>query len=281
MISVVDSVATDTWLFPILKQLLPEDSLRALEPGAGRSLWRAVVDGSLLTDGDVLEALSARTRFRIATDLLVSSQACEAVSERLARKFGILPLAISESTLDIATSNPYDLDCEKTLSFATARTVRMCLAPPDRIQQRIEEVYAPVDRVSKLLDKAARPVIQPVIERHDDTDERVDEKEVERPVIKLVDHIVAEGIAVGASDIHLEAGENGIAVRYRIDGMLKEVMLLPKAVGVPLVSRIKIMSQMDIADRLRPQGGRARVAINGVASICAFLRCPRPTAKRS
>jgi type II secretory ATPase GspE/PulE/Tfp pilus assembly ATPase PilB-like protein/8-oxo-dGTP pyrophosphatase MutT (NUDIX family) len=74
---------------------------------------------------------------------------------------------------------------------------------------------------------------------------------------------VAEGIATGASDIHLEAGESGIAVRYRIDGMLKEVMVLPKAVGVPLVSRIKIMSQMDIADRLRPQGGRARVAING------------------
>ena len=243
MTSVVDSVATDTWLYPILKELLPEDSLRALEPAA-RSLWRAVVDGSLLTDRDVLEALSARTHFRIATDLLVSSQACETVPEWLSRKFGILPMAISESILDIATSNPYDLDCEKTLSFATARTVRMCLAPPDRFQQRIEEVYAPVARVSKLLDKAAKPAVQPVIERHDDTDERVDEKEAERPVIKLVDHIVAEGIAVGASDIHLEAGENGIAVRYRIDGMLKEVMLLPKAVGVPLVSRIKIMSQM-------------------------------------
>src|SRR2546429_9177740 len=96
MISVVDSVATDTWLFPILKQLLPEDSLRALEPGAGRSLWRAVVDGSLLTDGDVLEALSARTRFRIRPDLPRSSQACAPVSERLARHFGILPLSISE-----------------------------------------------------------------------------------------------------------------------------------------------------------------------------------------
>ena len=101
------------------------------------------------------------------------------------------------------------------------------------------------------------------MEKSEDTEAELDEKQVERPVIKLVDHIVAEGIAAGASDIHLEAGESGIAVRYRIDGMLKEVMVLPKAVGVPLVSRIKIMSQMDIADRLRPQGGRARVAING------------------
>jgi type II secretory ATPase GspE/PulE/Tfp pilus assembly ATPase PilB-like protein/8-oxo-dGTP pyrophosphatase MutT (NUDIX family) len=261
--SAADTVPTDRWLVPVLKELLPDSSLKVVESAGGPSYWRAAVDKALITDDEVLAALSTRTRFRIATDLLVSSQARDRVSERLARRFGILPLAISESTLDIATSNPYDLDCEKTLAFATARTVRMCLAAPDRIQERIEEVYAPVDRVSRMLDNAGKAAVPHVLEKADDTETTLDEKEVERPVIKLVDHIVAEGIAAGASDIHLEAGETGIAVRYRIDGMLKEVMVLPKAVGVPLVSRIKIMSQMDIADRLRPQGGRARVAING------------------
>lgn len=259
----VDSVATDRWLVPILTEILPERSLQALEPPLGASYWRAAVEKALVTDEEVLEALSARTRFRIATDLLVSSDARDKVPEWLARRFGILPLAISQSTLDIATSNPYDLDCEKTLAFATARTVRMCLATPERIRERIEEVYAPVERVSRLLDRAGKSSEPHVIEKAEDTDASLNEKQVERPVIKLVDHIVAEGITAGASDIHLEAGESGIAVRYRIDGMLKEVMVLPKAVGVPLVSRIKIMSQMDIADRLRPQGGRARVAING------------------
>ncbi|MDQ6872900.1 MAG: Flp pilus assembly complex ATPase component TadA, partial [Gemmatimonadota bacterium] len=136
-------------------------------------------------------------------------------------------------------------------------------ASPARIQERIEEVYAPVERLNRMIGRTEASRIQPVVERADATENVLDEKQVERPVIKLVDHIVAEGISAGASDIHLEAGEGGIAVRYRIDGMLKEVMVLPKAVGVPLVSRIKIMSQMDIADRLRPQGGRARVAING------------------
>ncbi|MEP6857278.1 MAG: ATPase, T2SS/T4P/T4SS family [Gemmatimonadales bacterium] len=258
-----DIVPTDRWLVPVLKELLPDSSLKVVESAGGPSYWRAAVDKALVTDDEVLAALSTRTRFKIATDLLVSSQARDRVSERLARRFGILPLAISESTLDIATSNPYDLDCEKTLAFATARTVRMCLASPDRIQERIEEVYAPVDRVSKMLGRAENSELRHVIEKPEDTESQLDEKQAERPVIKLVDHIVAEGIAAGASDIHLEAGETGIAVRYRIDGMLKEVMVLPKAVGVPLVSRIKIMSQMDIADRLRPQGGRARVAING------------------
>src|SRR6266550_1139691 len=263
MASVIDSAATDYWLLPLLAELLPQTAIDQIESSAKGSYWRSAVENGLATDDDILDLLATRTHCRIASDLVVSSPACEAVPEKLAHKFGILPLSISESFLDIATANPYDIDCEKTLAFAASRTVRICLAAPKRIQERIEEVYAPVDRVSKLLVKAGSSPARHVIEKADDTEPQLDEKQAERPVIKLVDHIVAEGIAAGASDIHLEAGESGIAVRYRIDGMLKEVMVLPKAVGVPLVSRIKIMSQMDIADRLRPQGGRARVAISG------------------
>lgn len=254
---------SDAWLLPTLREIASESSIQDLEARDPPNYWGAVTAAGIASDDEILRALSTRTHIRIANGLLVSSQARDKVPERLARRFGILPLSVSDSTLDIATSNPYDLDCEKTLAFAAGRTVRMSLAPPDRILERIEEVYAPVNRLGKLLDKVKRSTVEPVLEKADETDAELDEKEVERPVIKLVDHIVAEGIALGASDIHLEAGESGIAVRYRIDGMLKEVMVLPKAVGVPLVSRIKIMSQMDIADRLRPQGGRARVAING------------------
>jgi len=258
----VNTQVSDSWLLPILRELLPKTSLDLLEARVDGSYWRTAVSEALLTDDAILNAVSARARIELARNLLVSTQARDRVAERLARRFRILPLAISNTVLDIATSSPYDLDCEKTLAFATARSVRMVLASPERIEERIEEVYAPVQRVTKLIGHSDS-TLQPVIETVDATDIEVDEKEAERPVIKLVDHIVAEGIAAGASDIHLEAGESGIAVRYRIDGMLKEVMILPKAVGIPLVSRIKIMSQMDIADRLRPQGGRARVAING------------------
>jgi type II secretory ATPase GspE/PulE/Tfp pilus assembly ATPase PilB-like protein/8-oxo-dGTP pyrophosphatase MutT (NUDIX family) len=253
----------DRWLLATLNELLPRSTIEALEAGIGNSYWEAAVGEKLVTEDELLEHLSARARIRIAGDLLVSSAAREAVPERLARRFGILPLSVSATVLDIATANPYDLDCEQTLAFATSRAVRMSLASPVRIAERIEEVYAPVKRVSHMLNRSARPSVQPVLEKMDDADGSIDETEAERPVIKLVDHIVAEGIASSASDIHLEAGEQGISVRYRIDGMLREVMVLPKAVGIPLVSRIKIMSQMDIADRLRPQGGRARVAING------------------
>ncbi|MFL5483085.1 MAG: ATPase, T2SS/T4P/T4SS family [Gemmatimonadaceae bacterium] len=226
--------------------------------------WDDVSKSGLGSEEQILEVLAAQSETTIAHSLVVSAEARDSVPERFARRFAILPLAISDSVLDVATSNPFDIDCEKTLAFATGRKIRMLLSAPQRIADRIEEVYAPLDPIGKLVDKTSTEGPQPVTEKAElAADPSLDDQQAERPVIKLVDHIVAEGIAAGASDIHLEAGEHGIAVRYRIDGMLKEVMVLPKAVGIPLVSRIKIMSGMDIADRLRPQGGRARVSING------------------
>src|SRR5205814_2184051 len=84
----------------------------------------------------------------------------------------------------------------------------------------------------------------------------------QKPVVRLVDMIISEGILSRASDIHVEPEEGGVSVRYRIDGVLRQDMKIPRQAGLPLISRIKIMSSLDIADRLRPQDGRARVAVN-------------------
>jgi type II secretory ATPase GspE/PulE/Tfp pilus assembly ATPase PilB-like protein/8-oxo-dGTP pyrophosphatase MutT (NUDIX family) len=255
-------IVRDRWLLPILREILPEDSFSSLESRVGSSYWEAALNSGGLTDDQLLAAVARRTRLRVANGLVVTSQAKERVPERLARRFKVLPLSLSDSTLEIATANPYDLDCERTLAFASGRTIRMSLASPVRIAERLEEVYAPVDRVKRMLPAASPGEIQRVSEVDSAASTSI-AVEVERPIIRLVDHIVAEGISAGASDIHLEAEESGVSVRYRVDGVLKEVMKLPKAVEGPLISRIKIMSGMDIADRLRPQGGRARVAING------------------
>ena len=77
--------------------------------------------------------------------------------------------------------------------------------------------------------------------------------------------MLADGVTSRASDIHVEPIEGGVVVRYRIDGVLRQVMKIPRNAGLPLISRIKIMSGLDIADRLRPQDGRARVSVNGEA----------------
>src|SRR5881398_4410 len=90
-----------------------------------------------------------------------------------------------------------------------------------------------------------------------------EEQASQRPIVRLVDLIISEAILARSSDIHVEPEEGGVAVRYRIDGVLRQVMKIPRQAGLPLISRIKIMSSLDIADRLRPQDGRARVAVNG------------------
>ena len=256
----------DEWLIATLESLVAPDAMEHLRSIVQESYWEAAVRAGVLQDADLLKALAARFRMRVADLTMVSQQARELVPEALARKYRIVPLSVSDSILEIATADPYDLDCERTLAFATGRTVRMAMASPLRITERIDELYRPENMVDKILEGVqSKYDLQAVNEAQQADDANIAlDKAQERPIIRLVDHIIAEGIGSRASDIHIEPEEAGVAVRYRIDGVLRQVMALPRPAGVPLVSRIKIMSGLDIADRLRPQDGRARVAINGV-----------------
>jgi type II secretory ATPase GspE/PulE/Tfp pilus assembly ATPase PilB-like protein len=255
----------DEWLLPTLEGLIARDAFEQLKQQETDSYWDAAVRGGSIGDDALLTALASRFRMKVAELSTATSQARELVPESLARKYRIVPLAASESALDIATADPHDLDCERTLAFATGRTVRMQLASPTAIATRIDELYQPESAVEKILEGVAgRYDVDTIAEKFSDDDFNLSaDRASERPVIRLVDHIIAEAITTRASDIHLEPEEGGVAVRYRIDGVLRDTMMLPRAAGLPLVSRIKIMAQMDIADRLRPQDGRARVSVNG------------------
>jgi type II secretory ATPase GspE/PulE/Tfp pilus assembly ATPase PilB-like protein/CheY-like chemotaxis protein len=270
----------DDWLIPTLQTLLDAEQLTQLREGAPESLWEAAVRRSLVSDDDILAALSARFRMPIADLTNVSPDAKALVPESLARKYRVLPLRATDAALDIATADPHDLDCERTLGFATGRTIRMNLAAPTRISDRIDEVYRPENRVEKLLEGMTQYDVESLGADTPEADLDLSSKASERPIIKLVDHIVAEGIQQRASDIHLESQEGGIVVVYRVDGVLRQSMVLPKAVGVPLVSRVKIMSGLDIADRLRPQDGRARVSVNGVRVDLRVSTLPASTGEK-
>ncbi|MCC6931377.1 MAG: Flp pilus assembly complex ATPase component TadA [Gemmatimonadaceae bacterium] len=255
----------DDWLLPTLEGLVDTAALAELRQPGGESLWDTATRRGFTTDDAILAALSLRFRMKVADLASSTGAARDAVPEGLARKYRIVPLQVTDSILDIATADPHDLDCERTLGFATGRTVRMHLAAPSRIIERIEELYRPESAVEKFLEGMTQYDVQSVT---DGPDASVDldltsEKASERPIIRLVDHIIAEGISQRASDIHMEAQERGVQVHYRIDGVLRHALTLPRAVGIPLVSRIKIISGLDIADRLRPQDGRARVSVDG------------------
>ena len=241
------------------------EQLRGVQ-GAKETLWETVVSQGQATDEQLVGGLATRFRLKLADITHSEKQARELVPEQSARKYHILPLRITDSYLEIATANPFDLDCEKTLAFATGREVRMQLASPQKIQEKIDEFYRPENVIGQLLEGMGSDAEVTQLEDKDALDEIAisAEEASQRPVVRLVDLILSEGILSRASDIHIEPEEGGVAVRYRIDGVLRQVMKIPRAAGLPLISRVKIISSLDISDRRRPQDGRARVAVNGV-----------------
>ncbi len=212
--------------------------------------------------GACLAALARRFGIGVADLSIVNPAARALVPERWARQFRVVPLDATDQEIVLATADPLDLECERTLEFATGRQVRFALAAPSAVAEAVNRVY---------LDGAAAPAAPDLT--HEVQMLTIDQ-EVAPPiaadedgatVTRLVDELLADGVSAGASDIHVEPEEREIAVRHRIDGVLRGVRTLPRGIARPLVSRIKIISGLDIADRLRPQDGRARVAVNGAA----------------
>jgi len=263
-----ERVFSDEWLMPTLKALLTPEVVAELRASAeaNTSLWDLITSKKRATDDEILAALSARTRLKIGDLSKPDARVKETIPEAVARRYRIAPLRVTDSYLEVATSHPFDLDAEKALAFATGREVRMLLAAPSRITAFTDELYRPENVMEKLLEGMEGTTDVQQLEDDVQPDElQISAEEAsQRPVVRLVDLILSEGILSRASDIHIEPEEGGYAVRYRIDGVLRQVMRIPRAAGFPLISRIKIISNMDIADRLRPQDGRARVAVNGV-----------------
>lgn len=223
----------------------------------------AVVAGPIPNDEPAVARLVAAHLHLDVADLDAADPRARALlAERWARQFRVLPLHATDDQIVLATADPLDLECERTLAFATGRAVRFAVAAPSALAEAISAAYSD--------GSAANPRPEPAR----DVQMLSAEQEVAPPVLgeddggsvtRLVDEILADGVAAHVSDIHIEPEEQGTAVRHRVDGVLRHVRTLPRGVARSLVSRIKIVSGLDIADRLRPQDGRARVAVNGTA----------------
>src|SRR5438105_6730932 len=257
----------DEWLAQSLEGLISPELLQELrgKSDAGRTLWEALVAEKIATDAVIIDKLSHRFRLKIAEATKIDLTVRDGVPEQLARRYRVLPLRLTDSYLELGTANPFDLDAEKALAFATAREIRLFLLAPSKITEKLDEMYKPEKAIDKLLEGMGDAEVLTTL-RDTPAPEELNVSEADasqKPVVRLVDMIISEGILSRASDIHVEPEEGGVAVRYRIDGVLRQVMKIPRQAGLPLISRIKIMSSLDIADRLRPQDGRARVAVNG------------------
>src|SRR5467141_4503389 len=223
----------DEWLAQSVEGLTPErlQELRG-KADAGRTLWDSVVAAKIATDAQIIEKLSHRFRLKIADTTKLEVTARDGVPEQLARRYRVLPLRLTDSFLELGTANPFDLDAEKALAFATAREIRLFLLSPSKISEKLDEMYKPDRALNKLLEgmEGSSDLVQLPENAPDELN--VSEADAsQKPVVRLVDMIISEGILSRARDIHVGPEEGGVAVRYRIDGVLRQVMKIPSQAG--------------------------------------------------
>ncbi len=251
----------DQWLGRYLVEggLLEPSELEALRPGTHDRLWEAAVEAGHTTD-DAIVALLA-TRFRVvAADLRATDgRVSTLIPAAVARKHTILPLSATDRSIDIATADPRDLAVEQELEWVTGRAIQFRVAPPSAILTRLDEIYQPENVINRLLrGLTAAPKIE-ITGQPEQVAERT--PALEAPMSRLVDAIISDAVFAGASDIHSEVEGQDVVIRYRIDGILREIMRLPEAAGSAFVRRVKIVSGLDVTNSMTPQDGRSTARV--------------------
>src|SRR6059058_5974820 len=236
-----DTNFPDEWLAHSLEGVVTPELVAELREKATpqATLWETLVAQKIVSDEQILTALSTRFRLKLAELDKADPTAKERVPELVARRYQIVPLRATDSYLEVATANPFDLDAEKALAFATAREIRMQLLAPSKIAERLDEMYRPEKAVDKLLEgmesETALEHLKDVAP--DEITLAASEAEAsQRPVVRLVDLIISEGILARSSDIHIEPEEGGVAVNGQPIDL--RVSTLPASLGEKVVIRI-------------------------------------------
>jgi type II secretory ATPase GspE/PulE/Tfp pilus assembly ATPase PilB-like protein/ActR/RegA family two-component response regulator len=224
--------------------------------------WASVAKACGLSEQDLARHVAAKHRLNVA-DLSGAKSAVDSlVPEKVARRYTAFPVRANDRQITVAVGDPTDFDLEQALGFASGRVPVFEIAPPSDIVKAIDGLYAPDRLVERLVGRVGTELADQVQLIETSEPEALTSAELDTtPVVKLTNLILHESVRAGASDIHLEPGRDGGAVRFRVDGVLRNVMQVPTSVLSRVVSRIKIMGKLDIADRLRPQDGRARLQV--------------------
>ena len=210
-------------------------------------------------------AKAHRLKFVNLADISVPEEIVQLLPESVARENTIFPLSESGGTLRIATCDPTDMDAQEKLRFILNREVEMALAVREQIVESINRHYGLSDGESadSMLQEFTDTAIDFTETAVEQQAAAAQEDNSDAPVVKLVNLIITEAVQLRASDIHIEPFEDRIRIRYRIDGRLVERDNPPRRLLGAMLSRIKILSKLDIAERRRPQDGRIKLTADG------------------
>ncbi|HUV75486.1 MAG TPA: ATPase, T2SS/T4P/T4SS family, partial [Dehalococcoidales bacterium] len=254
------------------------------EKGSRRDIGQILVDAELITEeqlrrvielqhkgGDRLEQVLLQQRLVTPQQLAffislqlgipfvnlkregVRPNALKLVPESIARKYGVIPIDTTNNTVIVAMEDPRDIEAIEDLAAVTLKRVEPVISTAQDIQEMIDLNYRVGGEIEEQLSQIPARYRSAAGVR----EARVSAETIaQAPVVRAIDLLIKQAVRDRASDVHVEPQEDKLRVRYRIDGILSDVMSLPLSVHAPLLSRVKIMAGLNIAERRRPQDGQ-------------------------
>ena len=240
----------------------PEDLGVALTEQAerGQSLGRVLVELGMLSEAQLVSALAQQVGmdFIELSDFIVDRAAVALVPGTLCRRHTVLPIGFENGAIRLAMADPGNVVAVDDVRNVTGIQVRPVVATRDDLLQAIDRYCRSDNEMEDL--QSSFDKTEKVQEDLSKVGEFVED---DAPIVRFVNLLISQAIQDRASDIHIEPTETDLRVRYRIDGVLKEVRRSPKQIQAGVISRVKILSEIDIAERRRPQDGRMSVTHNG------------------
>jgi general secretion pathway protein E/type IV pilus assembly protein PilB len=229
------------------------------------SVVDALINLKLLPYEDVLRVLASRFGMEMVSlvNLPIPPEAIAAVPVDVARKFKIVPVSKHDNIVTVAIGDPLEVDTLDSLRYVLKCDIEGVVAPAAEISVALDRFYQTETSMETMIDQLTEGSVSMVSAGRTDMREEADVTESDVPIIKLVSLIIYEAHHNRASDIHLEPMEKRFRVRLRIDGVLHEMDSPPKRLQAAIISRVKIMANMKIAEKRVPQDGRIQVNVRG------------------
>jgi len=251
--------------------LLPKEKLieaLKVQKETGKRLGQVLIDMKLVSEEEIAFSLAMQLKipFIDLSDHVIQEHVIQSIPEEVSRKFACIPIALKSNILDVAMSDPLDLHMIKDLQFITGYSIQPAISTASQIMESLQKHYHPertIDQVAQEFNGEEIMEFLPEREMEDEDEEHFDVGQ-DSPFIKMVDLIIRNAIKKGASDVHIEAQENQVRVRNRVDGVLQDAIKLPKWTQPIIISRIKVLGGMDISERRLPQDGRIKVRSKNV-----------------
>lgn len=250
------------------KKMLGPDQLTDAEEYAsanGLKLQDALVKKEYLSAHEVMGAIAEHFNMKFVdlNTVTIPKSVIELVPESVARENVVIPLQLADDKLELITADPTNYEAIQKLQFILNKDIVPVLAVQDQIQEAINKNYGQTETES--VDSMLVEFTDTAIEftQTESMSSMAAADDSDAPVVRLVNLIIQEAINLRASDIHIEPFADRVRVRYRIDGVLVERDAAPRRLLAPLLSRIKIMGQIDISEKRRPQDGRIKMTVQG------------------